>query len=114
MNSPIPIAADECALSLPDLARLAGRFDVISIKLDKCGGLSEGLAIAREAHRLGLGVLVGNTIGSSLAMAPACLLGQLCTVVDLDGPMFLARDRVIAAEYKDGTISCPGKPWGSP
>ena len=67
-----------------------GRFDVVNIKLDKCGGLTEGLAMAREARRLGLKVMVGNMVGTSLAMAPAFVLGQLCDVVDLDGPIFLA------------------------
>ena len=70
--------------------------------------------MTREAQRRGLTVMVGNTIGSSLAMAPACLLGQLCTVVDLDGPMLLDRDRSPAVEYQHGTISCPRALWGAP
>jgi L-alanine-DL-glutamate epimerase-like enolase superfamily enzyme len=112
--SPIPIAADESALALPDVAGLAGRFDVINIKLDKCGGLTEGLAMAHEAHRLGLKVMVGNMMGSSLAMAPAFVLGQLCEVVDLDGPTFLKRDRVPGVRYADGMIECDEAVWGSP
>ena len=67
------------------------RFDMVNIKLDKCGGLTEGLAMAREARRLGLKVMVGNMVGTSLAMAPAFVLGQLCDLVDLDGPIFLRR-----------------------
>jgi L-alanine-DL-glutamate epimerase-like enolase superfamily enzyme len=112
--SPIPIAADESALALPDVAGLAGRFDVINIKLDKCGGLTEGLAMAHEAHAHGLKVMVGNMMGSSLAMAPAFVLGQLCEVVDLDGPTFLKRDRTPGVRYVDGMIECDEAVWGSP
>ena len=109
----IPVAADESVQGLSDIERLVGRFDVINIKLDKCGGLTEGLAMAAEARRLGLGVMVGNMVGSSLAMAPAFVLGQLCDIVDLDGPIFLARDRTPSAVYEDGRISYPDEGWGS-
>lgn len=112
-RSPIPIAADESALSLADLPGLVGRFDVVNIKLDKCGGLTEGLAMAAEARRLGLGVMVGNMVGTSLAMAPAFLLGQLCDYVDLDGPTFLIEDRRPGAVYSDGTIDCGEDVWGA-
>lgn len=111
--SPIPIAADESVLSLDHVAGLAGRFDIVNIKLDKCGGLTEGLAMARRARALGLGVMVGNMIGTSLAMAPAFVLGQMCDIVDLDGPTFLQRDRTPSAEYRDGTIWCGDKVWGA-
>jgi L-Ala-D/L-Glu epimerase / N-acetyl-D-glutamate racemase len=111
-RSPIPVAADESAQSLADLPGLAGRFDVINIKLDKCGGLTEGLALVRAARELGLQSMVGNMIGTSLAMAPAFLVGQLCTVVDLDGPVFLKTDRAAPAEYDDGRMSCPERLWG--
>jgi L-Ala-D/L-Glu epimerase len=113
-KSRIPIAADESALKLGDLAGLVGRFNVVNIKLDKCGGLTEGLAMAREARRLGLDVMVGNMIGTSLAMAPSCLVGQLCQVVDLDGPVFLSTDRDPPVLYENGTISCPEALWGTP
>jgi L-Ala-D/L-Glu epimerase len=112
--SPIPIAADESAQSFADLANLVGRFQTVNIKLDKCGGLTEGLAMAREATRLGLEVMVGNMLGTSLAMAPSFLLGQLCSVVDLDGPIFLAEDRTPAVCYRDGMIECPEALWGAP
>ena len=112
--SPIPIAADESILSLAELDRAPGRFDVINIKLDKCGGLTEGLMIAAEARRLGLGVMVGNMVGTSLAMAPAFVLGQLCDLVDLDGPTFLARDRSPSVEYRNGDISAGPEVWGAP
>ena len=113
LERPLPFVADESALSLADTPALVGRFDVVNIKLDKCGGLTEGLAIAREARRLGLDVMVGNMMGTSLSMAPSFVLGQLCDIVDLDGPTFLARDREPGVEYRGGMIHCPGEIWGS-
>ena len=112
-RSPIPIAADESVLGLGDVPGLVGRFDVVNIKLDKCGGLTEALLMAEEAGRLGLRVMVGNMVGTSLAMAPAFILGQQCEVVDLDGPTFLREDRNPGCEYRDGTIWCSDKVWGS-
>ena len=112
--STIPLAADESALGLDDVAGLVGRFQVVNIKLDKCGGLTEALLIATEARRLGLGVMVGNMVGTSLAMAPAFILGQLCDVVDLDGPTFLKEDRVPGVVYRNGQIWCPDEVWGTP
>lgn len=113
-KSPIPIAADESALALSDIAGLVGRFKVVNIKLDKCGGLTEGLAMAHEARRLGLKVMVGNMMGTSLAMAPAFVLGQLCDVVDLDGPTFLKHDRRPGVRYSAGLVSCEDAVWGGP
>lgn len=109
---PLPFVADESALSLEDTAGLVGRFDTVNIKLDKCGGLTEGLAIARQARLLGLDVMVGNMMGTSLSMAPSYLVGQLCDIVDLDGPTFLARDRRPGVEYRGGMIHCPPEIWG--
>jgi len=111
-SSPIPIAADESALTLAEVDGLVGRFQTVNIKLDKCGGLTEAIAIARRARTLGLDVMVGNMVGSSWAMAPAWLLGQLCDVVDLDGPTFLATDRTPGIVYRDGHIDCPEAVWG--
>jgi L-alanine-DL-glutamate epimerase-like enolase superfamily enzyme len=111
-KSPIPLAADESVLSLKDVPGLVGRFDVVNIKLDKCGGLTEGLAMAHEARRLGLRVMVGNMVGTSLAMAPAFVLGQLCDVVDLDGPIFLAKDRTPSITYTDGSAWSGEQVWG--
>jgi L-Ala-D/L-Glu epimerase len=111
-KSPIPIAADESVLSLKDVAGLVGRFDVVNIKLDKCGGLTEGLAMAHAARRLGLRVMVGNMVGTSLAMAPAFVLGQLCDVVDLDGPIFLAKDRTPGMTYSKGSAWSSEQVWG--
>ena len=113
-QSPIPLAADESAQSLSDIPGLVGRFNVVNIKLDKCGGLTAGLAMARSAKRLGLSVMVGNMIGTSLAMAPAFVLGQLCDIVDLDGPVFLKDDRPWGVTYADGFVTCPEVLWGCP
>jgi L-Ala-D/L-Glu epimerase / N-acetyl-D-glutamate racemase len=110
--SPIPLAADESVQSLSDVAGLVGRFQVMNIKLDKCGGLTEGLLMAQRAKELGLKVMVGNMVGTSLAMAPAMLVGQFCDVVDLDGPMALKADRQPATVYKDGLVSIPDGVWG--
>jgi L-alanine-DL-glutamate epimerase-like enolase superfamily enzyme len=110
---PIPVAADESVQALPDIEPLVGRFDVVNIKLDKCGGLTEGLAMAAEARRLGLGVMVGNMVGTSLAMAPAWILGQVCDLNDLDGTLFIARDRVPAIVFEQGKVSYPDSGWGS-
>jgi len=111
-RSPIPIAADESVQARADMQGLAGRFDVINVKLDKCGGLTEGLALVHAARDLGLESMVGNMIGTSLAMAPAFLVGQLCKIVDLDGPVFLKTDRSAPVEYEDGKMSCPERLWG--
>ena len=113
LRSPIPIAADESVQDLKDVAGLVGRFNVVNIKLDKSGGLTEGLAMARQARSLGLDVMVGNMTGTVLAMAPSALVGQLCRVVDLDGPIFLRNDRSPAAVYEGGTFWAPPEVWGS-
>jgi L-alanine-DL-glutamate epimerase-like enolase superfamily enzyme len=112
-KSPIPIAADESVLGLADVAGLVGRFDVVNIKLDKCGGLTEGLKMAKEARRLGLGVMVGNMVGTSLSIAPAFVLGQVCDFVDLDGPIFLSSDRQPSVAYEDGKVWCGEDIWGA-
>ncbi len=112
LESPIPIGADESLQGLADLPALAQWFDVVSIKLDKCGGLTEGLSILQAAKEAGLEPMVGCMPGTSLAMAPAFLLGQLCSIVDLDAPLFLKADRDITAQYQDGLIHCPEALWG--
>jgi L-Ala-D/L-Glu epimerase len=112
-DSPIYLAADESVQCSADLPALAGRFNVINIKLDKCGGLTEGLAMARCAAGLGFEVMVGNMLGTSLGMAPSVLIGQLCMVVDLDGPIFLDVDRASPVVYEDGLISSPETLWGA-
>ena len=112
-QSPIPIAADESVQGMADLPALIGRFDMANIKLDKCGGLTEGLAMAYAARDMGLRTMIGNMGGTSLAIAPAFLIGQICDgVADLDGPVFLEADRPVHASYADGMIACPREVWG--
>jgi len=111
-QSPIPIVADESVLSLADIPHLVGRFNMINIKLDKCGGLTEGLAMVRAAAEYGLNAMVGNMMGTSLAIAPAFVLGQVCNVADLDGCIFLKADRAITVQYNDGLVTCPDGLWG--
>lgn len=111
-KSSIPLAADESVQDGAEIAALAGRFQVVNIKLDKCGGLTEALRMVNEARRLGLHVMVGNMIGTSLAMAPAFVVAQWCDYVDLDGPIFLAQDRSPAVSYQNGSVSCVGEIWG--
>ena len=112
LKSPIPIAADESILDLAELYARHVAFDVINIKLDKCGGLTEALEMAHEARQLGKKVMVGNMAGSVLATAPSFVLGQFCDVVDLDGPYFLAEDPWAAKIYTDGRITIPDDFWG--
>lgn len=113
LDSPIRLVADESVQDHTDLERFVGRFDGVNIKLDKCGGLTEALAMAEKARQLGLALMVGNMGGTSLAMAPGFVLGQLCEVVDLDGPISLKSDRAPPrAIYEDGLIWCPEAVWG--
>ena len=112
-DSPIPLAADESVQSLSDLPKAVGLFDVVNIKLDKCGGLTEALAMVAEIRRLGMRAMVGCMEGTSLAMAPACLAGARCELVDLDAPLFLAQDRPPAALYEEGSVYCADG-WGMP
>lgn len=112
IERPLPIAADESILDLAELEARHHRFDVVNIKLDKCGGLTEGLLMAARARALGKRVMVGNMAGTSLAAAPAFVLGQYCDVVDLDGPIFLAQDRSPSVRYEDGHIVCGDEVWG--
>src|SRR3546814_16954813 len=88
-----------------DLERLAHLYQAVNIKLDKCGGLTDGLRLAKRASALGRDVMVGNMLGSSLAMAPAFLLGQYCSIVHLDGPIFLKSDCPPGAPYRSGHIA---------
>lgn len=109
---PIPLAGDESILTLADVAASQGRYDVVNIKLDKCGGLTEGLMMAQAARSLGLQVMVGNMGGSSLAMGPSFVLGQRCDIVDLDGPTFISNDRTPGVEYVDGNVWSADAVWG--
>jgi len=109
----VPVCADESLHTRADLPRLAGLYDAINIKLDKAGGLTEALALSQEARALGLKIMVGCMVATSLAMAPALLLAQTASWVDLDGPLLLARDREGGLAIADGLIT-PASPelWG--
>jgi L-Ala-D/L-Glu epimerase / N-acetyl-D-glutamate racemase len=110
---PVPVCADESAHSSDDLGRLAAKYDAVNIKLDKAGGLTEALAMAKAARAAGFRIMVGSMVGTSLAVAPALLLAQGAEWVDLDGPLLLARDRAPGLTIKDGWISPPAPElWG--
>ncbi|NDY96835.1 dipeptide epimerase [Wenzhouxiangella limi] len=111
LDCPIPLAADESVQTRRELESLVDLFDAVNIKLDKCGGLTEALAMAHRARALGLRVMVGNMIGTSLSCAPAFVVGQLCDIVDLDGPWHLAGDVAPAVDYLDGYLHCPAGLW---
>lgn len=110
---PVPICADESVHDRASLEALKGRYDMINIKLDKAGGLTEALAMKAEAEAMGFGIMVGCMVGSSLAMAPAVLLAQGAAVVDLDGPLLLSEDRAQPLQY-DAKGVHPPEPalWG--
>lgn len=111
--SPIPLCADESCQDRADLARCIGRYRAINIKLDKCGGLTEALALANEARAAGLEVMVGCMLATSLGIAPAHLAAQGARWVDLDGALLLAEDRAGAMSENGGRLSPPaGKLWG--
>ena len=92
-ESPIPICADESCHDCKSLDGLVGKYDMINIKLDKTGGLTEALNLLAKGKEMGFDIMVGCMIGSSLAMAPAMLVAQYASIVDLDGPLFLVEDR---------------------
>lgn len=96
---PLPVCADESCHDRASLDGLAGKYDMVNIKLDKTGGLTEALALRDMARSRGYGVMVGCMVGSSLAMAPAVVLAQGAEVVDLDGPLLLAEDRADPLRY---------------
>ncbi|MBB3972477.1 N-acetyl-D-Glu racemase DgcA [Hansschlegelia beijingensis] len=110
---PIPVCADESAHDRASLSGLAGRYDAVNIKLDKTGGLTEALAMAEAARADGLLVMVGCMLASSLAMAPAVLVAQGAAVVDLDGPLLLARDCPEGLVYRGSLLHPPTRAlWG--
>ncbi len=113
IGHPVPVCADESAHARDDLEALCDRYDAVNIKLDKTGGLTEALAMAKEAQRLGLSIMAGCMVGSSLAMAPAMLIGQWADWVDLDGPLLLAKDREPGLVYEGSTVFPPTAAlWG--
>jgi len=103
-TSLIPLGADESCLGLSDYEFARERYDVINVKLDKCGGLTEALKIVTRAHSDGVDLMVGNMTGTSLSMAPSFVVGQHCVVVDIDGPLLLEADIDNGLEYRDGGI----------
>lgn len=112
-NSPIPLCADESCQTRASLASLAGKYAFVNIKLDKTGGLTEAWALAAAAKAAGLRLMVGCMGGSSLSMAPAFLIGQLCEFVDLDGPVLLREDIQNSIKYSGTVMSPPSSAlWG--
>ena len=113
-KSDVPLGADESCLDSKEYAQSAKRYDVINIKLDKCGGLTDAFEIIRLAKQDGKGLMVGNMTGSSLSMAPSYVVGQFCDFIDLDGPLFLAQDVENGLQYADGGVVSTPKPnlWG--
>ncbi len=104
IKRPIPVCADESVHDRASLPSLVGKYDAVNIKLDKTGGLTEALEMARDAERLGFSLMVGCMVATSLSMAPAMLLAQCARVVDLDGPLLLARDREHGLRYEDSLV----------
>lgn len=113
VRSPVPICADESCLHRGELPAALERYDMINIKLDKTGGLTEALALAEKARAAGKRLMVGNMVGTSLSMAPAFVVAQLCDFVDLDGPLNLKSDYLNGMSYDGGTVSAPAPGfWG--
>ena len=112
-KSPVPLCADEALHTSDDLAKLQGKYDMVNIKLDKTGGLTEALALKEQAIDMGFGIMVGCMVGTSLAMAPAVLVAQGAKIVDLDGPLLLKADRTPGLDFSDGMIHPPKSVlWG--
>ncbi|MDV7141141.1 N-acetyl-D-Glu racemase DgcA [Tropicimonas sp. TH_r6] len=113
LERPVPLCADESVHDRASLGKLKGKYDLINIKLDKTGGLTEALKLRAEAEAAGFGIMVGCMVGSSLAMAPAVLLAQGAAVVDLDGPLLLAEDRDVPLLYDAAGVHPPvAALWG--
>jgi len=112
LNHPIAICADESCHTTGDLPRLKNRYEVINVKLDKTGGLTEALRLCQHARESDFKLLIGCMVGTSLSMAPARLLASTAEWVDLDGPLLLARDRDDAIPYENGIGIPPRELWG--
>jgi len=113
-SSPIAIGADESCIDLSEYADSASKYDVINIKLDKCGGLTEALRIVEAAQADGKDLMVGNMTGTSLSMAPSYVIGQFCRFVDIDGPLLLESDIKPGLSYGAGGVVSIPEPslWG--
>lgn len=103
-ESPLPLCADESCATTADLDRLVGLYSMVNIKLDKTGGLTEALKLAKAAEGLGFELMVGNMLGSSLAMAPSFVIAQRCRYVDLDGPLLQSEDCDNPMHYEKGRV----------
>ena len=113
MARPVPVCADESCHDRASLPSLKGKYDVVNIKLDKTGGLTEALALREAALSEGYDVMVGCMVGSSLAMAPAVLVAQGMPFVDLDGPLLLAEDRAEPLKFDAAGVHPPTRAlWG--
>lgn len=112
-QSPITLCADESCLDSSEVEQASRRYQMINIKLDKTGGLTEALNLARRAQSLGLELMVGNMMGTSLAMAPGFVVAQLCRFADLDGALILQQDCTHAMDYSGGVVTPPSTLlWG--
>ncbi len=107
IDRPLPVCADESCHDRASLTGLVGKYDVVNIKLDKAGGLTEALALRAAAQAEGFGIMVGCMVGSSLAMAPATLIAQGVMVTDLDAPLLLAEDRAQPLKYDEAGVHAP-------
>ena len=113
LDHPVPICADESCHSAADLPRLKNRYEMINVKLDKTGGLTEALRLCESAREYGFKLLIGCMVGTSLSMAPARILAGPADYVDLDGPLLLSRDRDHGIRYDKGKIDIPSRElWG--
>jgi len=113
LGHPIPVCADESCHTTVDLSRLTNRYEVINVKLDKTGGLTEALRLCERARNSGFKLLIGCMVCTSLGIAPARLLASFANWIDLDGPLLLARDRDHPVPYANGRIGIPPRDlWG--
>lgn len=115
LSCAVPICADESFHTSTDLVGLKNRYDAVNIKLDKTGGLTEALAVKKDAGAMGFTIMVGCMVATSLAIAPALLLAEGADFLDLDGPEWIQNDRTGGLITQDGNLSLPEKPlWGTP
>ncbi|MEX0707280.1 MAG: N-acetyl-D-Glu racemase DgcA [Woeseia sp.] len=113
LDSPVTLAADESCQDSSELEIAARRYDMINIKLDKTGGLTEALKLARQAREMGCKLMVGNMLGTSLSMAPSFVVAQLCDFVDIDGPLLMRHDREFGMHYNNAVVEVfDSRLWG--
>jgi L-alanine-DL-glutamate epimerase-like enolase superfamily enzyme len=113
LDHPIPVCADESCHTAADLPRLKNRYEMINVKLDKTGGLTEALRLCEKARANEFKLLIGCMVGTSLSMAPARILASAADYVDLDGPLLLSRDRDHGIRYEQGKVDLPSRElWG--